>query len=102
MLVGGGRQSTVESKASHWRTLRFLASWVEMLGVDFNAEGVDSRDAHSLGFVQGKRGRHPSWDWKRGPSNPMVVRDRHASSGVQLTTSTPHPLFFVRISKHEV
>lgn len=72
MLVVGGRQSTVESKASHWP--RFLASWVDMLGVHFNAEGVDSRDAHSLGFVQGKRGRHPSWDWKRGPSFPMVVR----------------------------
>src|SRR6266850_2097450 len=42
-------------------------------------------------------GHASSSDAKRGPSLPMVARDRHTSSHVWLTITPPPPMFFVSV-----
>jgi len=55
-----------------------------------------------VGFRRGpssrcSSGHASSSDAKRGPSLPLVARDRHASSHVWLTITPPPPMFFVSV-----
>jgi hypothetical protein len=47
---------------------------------------------------RGRQDRNPLSDSKRDPSLPMVVQDRHPSSGVRLTITGVPPMFFISVA----